>query len=78
MSRPECDKHGSEYMIHEDQQMPDYWQCLKCEAPELFEKPEIIKKLSQNTEALDEEIDTIGSVPLRKIIELAIEKVEEE
>jgi len=40
-------------------------------------KPKIIKELENHPEALKQEIDTIGSIPLTKIIEMAIEKTED-
>lgn len=38
------------------------------------EDRDLIYELKNNRTALDEKIDTVGSVPLRKIIEISLEK----
>lgn len=41
------------------------------------EDRDLIYELKNNRGALDETIDTVGALPLRKIIEIALEKTEE-
>jgi len=73
-----CEIHGDERMVYEGRQ--DRWYCALCEYPEIVredddEDRDLIYKLKNNRDALDYEIDTIGSVELRKLIEIALERV---
>lgn len=40
-------------------------------------KPQIIRELEDKPEALEQEIDTMGSIPLKKIIEIALKRTED-